>query len=52
MDEFYKRSKCQLNRTINKGVIKVQNVGYSSPTLDYLFEPNATFTDRTEIGAR
>ena len=52
MDEFYKRSKFRLNRTTNKGVIKGQNIGYSSPTLDCLFEPNATFTDRTEIGAR
>ena len=37
---------------IDKGVIKGQNIGYSSPTLDCLFEPNATFTDRTEIGAK
>ena len=52
IDKFYKHFKFQLNRTIDKRVIKGQNIGYSSPTLDCLFEQNATFTDRTEIDAR
>ena len=52
MDKDYKRFKFQHNRTKNKYVIKVQNSGYSSPTLDCLFESNATFTDRNEIGAK
>ena len=38
----YKRSKYQPNRTTNKWVIKSQNIGYSSPILDSLFESNAT----------
>ena len=52
MDKGYKRSKFQPNRTTNKWVIKSQNIGYSSPTLDCLFESNATFTDWNETCAR
>ena len=52
MDKVYKRSKFQPNRTTNKWVIKSQNIGYSSPTLDCLFESNATFTDWNETCAR
>ena len=52
MDKGYKRSKFQPNRTTNKWVIKSQNIGYSTPTLDCLFESNATFTDWNETCAR
>ena len=52
MDEFYKRSKFHHKRTINEGVVKGQNIRYSSPSLDCLFEPNVAFSNRTEIGAR
>ena len=52
MHKGYKRSKFQSNRTTNKWVIKSQNIGYSSPTLDCLFESNATLTDWNETCAR
>ena len=52
MDKGFKRLKFQPNRTTNKWVIKSQNIGYSSPTLDCLFESNATFTDWNETCAR
>ena len=52
MDKGYKRSKFQPNRMTNKWVIKSQNIGYSSPTLDCLFESNPTFTDWNETCAR
>ena len=52
MDRLYKRSKFQLNRMKNKGVIRGQSFRHSLPTLDCKFEPNVTFTDRDETGAR
>ena len=52
MDRHYKRSKFQLNRTKNRRVIRGQSFRHSLPTLDCKFEPNATFTDRDETGAR
>ena len=52
MDKGYKRSKYQVSRTTKKWFIKSQNIGYSSPTLDCLFESNATFTDWNETCAR
>ena len=52
MDWFYKRSKFQLNRMKNRRVIRGQSFRHSLPTLDCKFEPNVTFTDRDETGAR
>ena len=52
LDGIYKRSKFQLNRMNNKGVIRGQSFRHSLPTLDCKFEPNVTFTDRDETGAR
>ena len=49
---FYKRSKFQLNQMRNRRVIRGQNIRHSIPTLDCKFEPNLTFTDRDETGAR
>ena len=49
-NRFYKRSKYQPDRTINKGVIEVQNFVCRSPTLDCLFKPNPTFTNPAETG--
>ena len=44
--------KFQLIRTTNKRVLKAQTSGFSSSTLDCLFELNPTFTDRNDTGAR
>ena len=52
MDGLYKRFKFQLNRMKNRRVIKGRNFRHSLPTLDCKFEPNVTFTDRDETGAR
>ena len=52
MDGLYKRSKFQLNRMNSRRVIRGQSFRHSLPTLDCKFEPNATFTDRDETGAR
>ena len=52
MGVLYKRSKFQLNRRRNSWVIRSQNIRHSIPTLDCKFEPNLTFTDRDETGAR
>ena len=52
MDELYKLLKFQLNRMKNRRVIRGQNFRHSLPTLECLFEPNVTFTDRDETGAR
>ena len=52
MDGLYKRSKFQLNRMKNRRVIRGQSFRHSLPTLDCKFEPNVTFTDRDETGAR
>ena len=47
-----KCSKVPSNRTTNKWVIKSQNIGDSSPTLDCLFVSNPAFTDWNETCAR
>ena len=47
-----KRSKFQLNRMTNRRIIRGQSFRYSLQTLDCKFQPNATFTDRDETGAR
>ena len=52
MDGLYKLSNCQLNRIKNRRVVRCQSFRHSLPTLDYKFEPNVTFTDRDETGAR
>ena len=52
MDGLYKRVKFQLNRMNSRQVIRGQSFRHSLPTLDCKFEPNATFTDRDETGAR
>ena len=52
MDKGYNRSKFHPNRTTNKWVIKSQNIDYSSPTSDSLFQSNPTFTDWNETCAR
>ena len=52
MDRLYKRSKFQLNRMKNSRVIRGQSFRHSLPTLECKFEPNVTFTDRDETGAR
>ena len=52
MDGLYKRSKPQLNRTKRRRVIRGQDFRHSIPTLDCLFEPYPTITDRDETGAR
>ena len=52
IDKGYKRSEFRSIRTTYKWVFKSQNIGYSSPTLDCLFESNATFTDWNETCAR
>ena len=44
-------SKFQLNLMKNGRVIRGQNFRHCLPTLDCLFEPNVTFTDRDETGA-
>ena len=49
---YMRTTNVQPNQTINKWVIKIQNSGYSLPTLDCLFESNPTFTDRNETCAR
>ena len=52
MDRLYKRSKFQLNRMKNRGVIRGHIFSQSLPNLDCKFEPNATFIDRDETGAK
>ena len=52
MHGLYKRSKAQLNRMRNRRVIRGQNIRHSILTLDCKFEPDLTFTDRDETGAR
>ena len=52
MDGLYKRSKFQLIRMKNPGVISGQIFRHSQLILDCKFEPNVTFTDRDETGAR
>ena len=52
MDRLYKRFKFQLNRMKNSRVIRGQSFRHSLPTLECKFEPNVTFTDRDETGAR
>ena len=52
MDGLYKRYKFQLNRMRQIRVIRCQNIRHSILHLDCKFEPNLTFTDRDETGAR
>ena len=52
VDKLYKRSKFQLNRMKNTGVIRGQSFRHSLPTLDCKFEPNVTFTHLDETGAK
>ena len=52
MDGLYKSLKFELNRMNSRQVIRGQSFRHSLPTLDSKFEPNATFTDRDETGAR
>ena len=52
MDGLYKHSKFLFNQIKNRRVIRGENFRHSLQTLDCLFEPNLTFTDRDETGAR
>ena len=52
MDGLYKRSKFHLYRMKNRRFIRGQSFRHSLTTLDCKFEPNVTFTDRDETGAR
>ena len=52
MDGLYKRSKFLFNRMKNTWVIKGQNFRHSLSTSGCLLEPNLTFIDRDETGAR